>query len=137
MPKPIILITVGRRNEQAERTEVQAVTTGCDVRYIYAVVQAGGAPVIMPCTADREAIAAIVPAVAGVLLTGGGDVTSLKYDEEPHHASGYQDPTRDDMEVEAVRLALERGLPILGIRRGQQLLNVALEGAWCRTSPPR
>src|SRR6478672_2507560 len=71
--KPIILITAGKQNPGTPRGEVQMVTSGCDVDYVESVVRAGGAPVILPCLADREAIDAAVQAAAGVLLTGGGD----------------------------------------------------------------
>jgi putative glutamine amidotransferase len=69
------------------------------------------------------------------MLTGGGDVGSLFYGEEPHVASKLQDPVRDEMELEATQLALKRGLPILGICRGVQLLNVALGGTLVQDVP--
>jgi gamma-glutamyl-gamma-aminobutyrate hydrolase PuuD len=126
--KPLILVTTGRQNPATPRGEVQFVTTGCDLDYATATVRAGGAPLLFPCVEDAEAIAAAVAAVDGVMLTGGGDVVSLEYGEEPHPASKLQDPTRDAMELAVTRHALERGVPILGICRGAQVLNVALGG---------
>jgi putative glutamine amidotransferase len=128
MPRPLILITVGRQNPATPRGEVQCVTTGCDLDYVESVARAGGAPVLFPCLADREAVAAAVAAADGVLLTGGGDVVSLHYGEEPHAASKLQDPTRDEMELEVTRQALAAERPILGVCRGAQVLNVALGG---------
>src|SRR5437870_4504167 len=116
--KPIILITAGKQNPATPRGEVQVVTAGCDGDDIQSVVRAGGAPVILPCVADTEAIRAVVQAADGVLLTGGGDVISLAYGEEPHPTSKLQDPVRDAMEFEVTRQALERELPILGVCRG-------------------
>ena len=74
-------------------------------------------------------------AVDGLLLTGGGDIVSLVYGEEPHPKAAGQDPVRDGAEFAAVRIALERGLPILGICRGIQSLNVALGGTLVQDVP--
>jgi gamma-glutamyl-gamma-aminobutyrate hydrolase PuuD len=133
--KPIILVTAGKQNPVTPRGEVQVITSGCDVDYIQSVVRAGGAPVILPCMADREAIGAAVAVADGVLLTGGGDIISLAYGEEPHLASKLRDPTRDEMELEVTRRALERELPVLGICRGVQVLNVALGGTLIQDVP--
>jgi putative glutamine amidotransferase len=135
MRKPIILVTTGKQGQAAKRTEIQAVSTTCNMNYIDSLVRAGGAPVILPCVADREAIRASVEMADGVVLTGGGDVLSLEYGEEPHPLSKYQDPTRDEMELEVTRLALERELPIFGICRGVQLLNVAFGGTLIQDVP--
>lgn len=135
MPKPIILITAGRQNQATPQGETQSVYTGVDTDYTEAVARAGGAPVLMPCIMDKEAIAAILARVDGVMLTGGGDVVSLSYGEEPHDLSRYQDPVRDAMEFEVARLALEQELPLLAICRGAQLLNVAQGGTLIQDIP--
>jgi putative glutamine amidotransferase len=135
MTKPIILVTAGRHNRAAAQEEKQYATYGCDTDYIESVVRAGGAPVILPPLADREALASLVEAADGVLFTGGGDVCSLAYGEEPHVSSKLQDPLRDETELEAARLAMERELPILGICRGSQILNVALGGTLIQDVP--
>jgi putative glutamine amidotransferase len=133
--KPLILITTSKQNHATPYAERQAVSTGCNIDYVHSVVRSGGAPVLLPRVDDREAIRAAVEAVAGVLLTGGGDILSLHYGEEPHAASKYQDPVRDEMELELTRLALERELPVFGICRGVQLLNVALGGTLIQDVP--
>jgi putative glutamine amidotransferase len=135
MPKPIILITTSRQNHVAAYGEIQAVAMGCNIHYVEAIVRAGGAPVLLPRLADREAIHAAVDVADGVMLTGGGDIGSLRYGEEPHVKSKWQDSVRDEMELDATRLALERGLPILGICRGIQLLNVAMGGTLVQDVP--
>lgn len=133
--KPLILITVGRQNPATPRGEVQFVTAGCDLDYALATARAGGAPLLFPPLDDAEAIASAVAAVDGVMLTGGGDMVSLAYGEEPHVASKLQDPTRDAMELAVTHGALERGLPILGVCRGAQVLNVALGGTLIQDIP--
>jgi putative glutamine amidotransferase len=133
--KPLIAITVGKQNPRTPTGEVQAVTTGCNVNYVNAVVRAGGAPVLLPRIADADAIRTVVESADGLLLTGGGDVVSLAYGEEPHLTSKYQDPVRDEMELEATRAALDAELPILGVCRGLQLLNVARGGTLIQDIP--
>jgi gamma-glutamyl-gamma-aminobutyrate hydrolase PuuD len=135
MSKPVILIPIGKQGQLAPRGEIQAVITSCNMQYIHSVVRAGGAPVLLPCMTDKEAIRAALQVADALLLTGGGDILSLAYGEEPHPASKYQDPVRDEMELEVTRLALERGLPVLGICRGIQLLNVALGGTLIQDVP--
>jgi putative glutamine amidotransferase len=135
MSKPIILTTVGRQPQATPEGELQLIKTGCDVNYVNAIIRAGGAPVILPCCDDKQAIHAIMRVADGIVLTGGGDVVSLAYGEEPHIKSKYQDPVRDEAEFEAARLALEMGLPILGICRGMQLLNVVLGGTLVQDIP--
>ena len=103
--------------------------------YPAAVLRAGGAPILLPRTDDEDVMQAVMLAVDGLLLTGGGDVVSLAYGEEPHPKAGGQDPVRDAAEFAAIRLALDRGLPILGICRGIQTLNVALGGTLIQDVP--
>lgn len=135
MHTPVILTTTWRYNHPAALHEVQQVTVGCDIDYVTAVARAGGAPVLLPCTVDEVAVAAALDVADGLLLTGGGDVLALHYGEEPHPASKYQDPTRDAQEIALAREALRRGLPILGICRGLQVLNVALGGTLVQDVP--
>jgi len=135
MAKPIILITASRQNHVAAYGEIQAVATGCSLHYVDAIARAGGAPVLLPRLADREAIQAAAGVADAILLTGGGDIGSLCYGEEPHVKSKWQDPVRDEMELELTRVALERELPTLGICRGVQLLNVALGGSLIQDVP--
>lgn len=133
--KPIIAITVGRLNLDSSQLESQRVWSGCSSDYIKSVARSGGAPMLLSCFADRDAIRSILSAASGVLLTGGGDVSSLWYGEEPHPNSAFQDPLRDQMELEVIRTALKMHLPILGICRGPQILNVALGGTLIQDVP--
>jgi putative glutamine amidotransferase len=128
MSRPIIGITTGRRNLWNARSESQTAAVACSLAYPQSVERSGGAPVLLPRSDDEDVIAAVMSAVDGLLLSGGGDVVSLLYGAEPHPKTTYQDPIRDRMEFQAVRLAMDRRLPILGICRGIQSLNVALGG---------
>lgn len=133
--KPVIVITTGRQNRAAARGEMQDVYAGCPMEYVDAVLRAGGAPLLLPRFFDGAAIDSALQAADGVVLTGGGDVHSLTYGEEMHPASRYQDPVRDQMELEVLRVATARGLPLLGICRGLQVLNVFCGGTLIQDIP--
>lgn len=133
--KPIIAISAGRRNEAAQQTHIQTVIIGTNIHYVEAIERAGGAPVLIPGIANEAALAAIMDVADGLLLTGGGDVSSLLFGEEPHRTARYHDPIRDEMELTVTRLALEREMPILGVCRGIQLLNIALGGTLIQDIP--
>ncbi len=75
---------------------------------------------------------------AGLLLTGGLDIDPRHWDPaEPVHPTAQLDPGRDATELPLVREAWERNLPILGICRGEQILNVALGGSLVQDIPDR
>lgn len=90
--------------------------------------RAGGVPVGLPDLQDPEATDALLSRVDGLLLAGGADLSPRSYGEEPLRPEWSGDPIRDAYELQLVRAARARGLPILGICRGLQLLNVALGG---------
>ena len=128
MDKPIIGITTGRRNLQPKPDQRQTALMGVPLEYVDCIVAAGGAPLLLPRTDEPDVVARVMAAVDGLLLSGGGDVGSLTYGQQSHPKACYQDPVRDRMEIQATRLAVEGGVPVLGICRGLQLLNVALGG---------
>lgn len=64
----------------------------------------------------------------GILFGGGRDIDPRRYGQDPTEHLGTTDPLRDEFELELVEQALDRGLPILGMCRGIQILNVALGG---------
>jgi gamma-glutamyl-gamma-aminobutyrate hydrolase PuuD len=94
--------------------------------YTDAVVAAGGAPVVLP--ADAALADAYLDRIDGLVLVGGGDVDPAGYGAVPHPRTGGVDPLRDASEPALLRGALDRRLPVLGICRGLQLLNVARGG---------
>ncbi|WP_328916159.1 MULTISPECIES: gamma-glutamyl-gamma-aminobutyrate hydrolase family protein [unclassified Streptomyces] len=93
--------------------------------YAHAVSAAGGVPVLTP-TLTAEETEVVLDTVAGVLLSGGGDVHPASYGAAG--AAGEHDPGRDATETALVRGALRRKMPVLGICRGLQIANVALGG---------
>ena len=98
-----------------------------DRPYVSAVVEAGGLPVVLPVLDPSQAPAAVA-GIDALLLTGGGDVDPAWYGSLPSPDLGKVDAARDGWEIALVRAAAARGLPVLGICRGAQLLNVAMGG---------
>jgi putative glutamine amidotransferase len=96
--------------------------------YVKAVEQAGGIPVLIPHLDDLTAVEQICERLDGLLLPGGADIHPKNYGEEPHRLLGEVDEEEDRLDLALTRYFLERDLPILGICRGVQLLNVATRG---------
>ncbi len=96
--------------------------------YLGAIEQAGGVPVPLPPQLSPQGLAVIGREIHGLLLTGGGDVDPARFGEAPHPTLYEVAPARDALEISALELALGRGLPVLAICRGIQILNVALGG---------
>src|SRR5437763_1035177 len=100
----------------------------CGVSYSEAIRLAGGIPMILPLTNDRAVLDHFLSNCQGLLLTGGGDVNPRRYGGKPHPKIFGVDDVRDEMEIYLVRKAQKRDLPVLGICRGIQLMNVAFGG---------
>lgn len=94
-------------------------------RYIDKVARAGGLPVQLP---PVDGGAAVLPRLDGLVLSGGGDIDPARYGAAPHPAAGPFSEARDSAELDLCRQALATGLPLLGICRGLQVINVALGG---------
>ena len=96
--------------------------------YAGAVSTGGGAPLVVPPFTPESSIESILERVDGVLLSGGPDIDPCLYGQEPHPELGPTAIGLDRFELAFVRRALERDLPLLGICRGAELMNVARGG---------
>jgi len=96
-------------------------------RYWARVVEAGGQVVDIAEEATGR-LAEFVRSLEALVLTGGIDVDPAVYGAERHPKVREVDRGRDEMEISALRLALERDIPVLAICRGHQVLNVACGG---------
>jgi putative glutamine amidotransferase len=102
--------------------------------YVDAVVRAGGLPFILPVLDPADAEAALL-AVDGLLVTGGGDVDPVRYGAAAVPEVYGVDRRRDAFEAALILAAARVGLPVLGICRGSQILNVALGGSLLQHVP--
>jgi putative glutamine amidotransferase len=94
--------------------------------YLDGVVAAGGVPVLLPPVGEMTAD--VVSRVDGLLIAGGADVDPVHYGAERVAATGPARPDRDFREQTLIESALANGVPLLGVCRGMQLLNVVLGG---------
>ncbi len=97
--------------------------------YLEGVTAAGGIAVLLPPQPVTPEIAArVLDGVSGLVITGGRDLDPAGYGQPAHAETDQPDTTRDAWEFALLAEALRRGLPVLGICRGAQVLNVALGG---------
>lgn len=116
--KPVIGVTSYARDER-NRLFVPA-------DYVEAVQWAGGIPVVL--VAEGPPDPALIRRLDGIVLVGGGDVDPRRYRGPAHDEVSGVNPARDEFEIRLVRLAVDSGVPLLGICRGVQVMNVALGG---------
>lgn len=96
--------------------------------YIHAIEQAGGFPVLLPCTGLSPS-PALFQFCDGFLFCGGDDITPLLMDEDPSPENGTTDLKTDHFHLSLMKTALSSGKPVLAICRGMQILNIAMGGS--------
>ena len=103
---------------------------GVGLKYVTAALQGAGAlPVLLPAVGEAMAARALLERLDGIMLTGSpSDIGPHHYGAEPANPAAARDPARDETTLPLIRAAIAMGLPILGICRGIQELNVALGG---------
>ena len=101
--------------------------------YTTAVLAAGGIPVILPPHTDM--IDDLLESLDGIIFSGGSDIDSSWWNEEPHPQAYGFDPERDAFELQAIPKVVQRDMPMLGICRGIQSVNVALGGSIVQDIP--
>lgn len=120
--KPIIGITTFLESKAKESYE------SVNYNYIKSVYLAGGIPVLIPIVEDEEIVNNYLKSIDGLILSGGEDVSPLMYGENPMEKVQLICAQRDKFEKELFLEALKSNIPVLGICRGLQVMNVALGG---------
>ncbi len=103
--------------------------TSVSNHYVRSIDAAGGLPFPIPTSTDPETIRDYLDRVDGLLFTGGVDVAPWRFGEEPIRQLGKIGFERDECEIRLLEGALARGMPVFGICRGHQLINIALGGS--------
>ncbi len=124
MPAPLIGLTT--RN--TEHPQNKYPLSSSPRTYPTALVKAGAMPVLIPTNLPPESYPDLLHRLDGIIFTGGGDIDLQYFPGEAHPEIYGIDLERDAMEITLSRMAVEAGLPLLGICRGFQVINVALGG---------
>lgn len=127
--RPVVAVTAPRRTD-AGRERV-----ALNVSYVRALERAGLLPHVVPTILDPAHAGDALPAVRGLVLTGGEDVDPARYHAMPHPKLGEVDRRRDAGELALLAAARERRMPILAICRGIQILNVGAGGTLYQDLP--
>ncbi len=127
---PLIVVT----GAYAAGSSDPALTLRKNQLYVDAVRDHGGNPVMVNSATPAVERDRLLAQMAGLLLTGGPDVDPALYGETPAGAAGV-DPARDQLELAAWRAAKDRSVPVLGICRGLQAINVFAGGKLLQDVP--
>lgn len=117
-PRPVIGITGNYSSETCTLAE----------GYYQSVIKAGCIPFIIPPFYETDRLGSLLDTLDGIIFSGGGDIDPLLIGEEPIRELHSVTPERDRQELLLARLAYDRQLPMLGICKGIQTINIALGG---------
>jgi putative glutamine amidotransferase len=126
LPRPLIGVTVGIERDARWRVWREPAALLPAV-YLTAIARAGGRAVLLP--PDDGHAEETVAGLDGLVISGGNDIDPSMYGCKPHPKTASVQPERDHGELTVLRAALRRELPVVGICRGSQLINVAHGGS--------
>ncbi len=125
--RPIVGLTAYLEQVQTGVWDVPASYLPAD--YFEGVTMAGGVAVLLPPQpVDPDVVNSVIDGLDALVITGGYDLDPISYGQRPHPTTDQPRTTRDSWEFALLQGALARGLPVLGICRGAQVLNVAFGG---------
>lgn len=127
--KPIIGLTSSyEKDEKVDRIHLPQ-------SYLNAIRHFGGIPLLIPTNAADDELGFLIDLCDGILLTGGNDIDPALFGEPLWNDSLTLAPERDDSEMKVCKLAVEKNLPMLGICRGIQVMNVYFGGTLIQDIP--
>ena len=103
--------------------------------YTNSVIKAGGIPMLIPITTDSLVLRDILGRIDGLVLIGGEDIHPSYYGEAPIPQLGRVDSIRDIYDIALIRMAGDMNIPMFGVCRGEQLINVAFGGTLYQDIP--
>ncbi len=103
--------------------------------YAEAVTATGGVPVLLPPIGEPGAADVVMTRLDGLVISGGADVDPGRYGAEPHERTAAWRPDRDAWEAALLTAAEARGVPVLGVCRGMQLMAVHAGGTLDQHTP--
>ena len=127
--KPIVALTT---TIDPDGGKYQKPRIGLYVNYVTAVEKGGVTPLLITPAHTEDSIRALMEKCDGLVLSGGEDIDPSRYGHDAIPQLGIVNPARDKSEFAALQVAVERDIPILGICRGHQLLNVFYGGTLCQ-----
>jgi len=133
MAAPVIGLTTYR--EQAAYGVWNQRADLLPTEYAEAVTATGGIPVLLPPIGEPGAADVVVARLDGLVISGGADVDPARYGAEPHERTAAWRPDRDAWEAALLTAAEARGLPVLGVCRGMQVMAVHAGGALDQHTP--
>jgi putative glutamine amidotransferase len=124
---PVVGLTTYLEQVQSDGWDVPAGYLSSN--YFEGVISAGGIAVLLPPQpVDPGIVSSVLDSLDALVITGGYDLDPTTYGQQPHPTTDQPRTVRDAFEFALLRGALDRGLPVLGICRGIQVLNVAFGG---------
>jgi putative glutamine amidotransferase len=136
MRRPVIGICTALERARWSVWDLEAVLLPRN--YVNAVQRAGGLVVMLPPDSRLiEDCDEALQLIDGLLLAGGADIDPAAYGQQAHDETADTVPERDAFEIALARAAVEQDMPVLGICRGMQLINVACGGTLLQHLPER
>lgn len=121
---PIIGITTFCKQEEVKNSRKY---NKLNCNYIDGIAETGGQPLLIPELNNLKKAKPYIDLLDGIIFSGGKDISPALYGEKPISAVD-SNLNRDKWEIKLLELALEKGIPVLGICRGMQLINIVLRG---------
>ena len=132
VPDMSVIIGIAANTEKNKNRQT---ITSVPVEYSNSLLRTGAIPLVLPPAADEAATARMLALVDGLVLPGGLDMDAGCFNQKMHPACKASDPALDRFQITLVKLAAVEKVPVLGICRGAQVINVALGGTLIQDIP--